>query len=471
MNNGYQLIPCLALIASIFAPLRVGAEPLSLDAFLADVKAKNPAVRAARERGDAASSKVAPAGAPEDPFFAVGPDGISSNRGGPELIRYQLSQSVPVPGRLGARATGASERAAAAAADAETIGRATLVLAKQTFYRTLHNQEALALNADLAHLVDDAVESGRARYQTGSVAHHEWLLAKADLAILEAERVRLENERAVLRIELNELRGASSLTPIDRVEASLEPEPSTVPAAAPLTDSPEKRALEAAIRAAEADRRLASLAVLPDFVVQGMLEDPRDEMERNMWGVMVGFTVPLFWPRKQRELVVAADHELRAAEADAAALGNRLAAEETAARAELENAHRTVALYETSVLPATSLAFESARSGYALGRVGLRDLIDVARARRTQQLELLDAKIDVVLARTRLENLLSAPPVLRLAPATPTLFGAGMGSGGAMSSSMSPSSAVRVGSGIGTGAARGSRGVAPTSSAGGMKGM
>jgi len=81
------------------------------------------------------------------------------------------------------------------------------------------------------------------------------------------------------------------------------------------------------------------------------------------------------------------------------------------------------------------------------------------------------AKIDVVLARTRLENLLSAPPVLRLAPATPTLFGAGMGSGGAMSSSMSQSSAVRVGSGIGTRAARGSRGEAPTSSSGGMKGM
>ena len=466
-----RLLAAIAVVA--LAPKGTLAEPLALDRFLADVEAKNPGIRAAREHGAALSSRVRPAGAPEDPFFAAGPDGISSDNSGAELIRYQLSQTLPIPGRLGARTAAAEERATAAAADAQTVTRTTVVVATQAFYRAFHNQRALELNDDLARFVDDAIQSGRSRYRTGSAVHHEWLLAKADLAILATERVRLENEATVLRAELNELRGSAPDTPIDSLVASFErPDDSAPPSGEAASASPEQRSLDATVRAAQADRKLASLAVVPDVVVQGMLEDPRDSMESKMWGVMVGVTVPVYWPWKQRDLVTAAERELHAAEANAAALANRLAAEEATARAALHNAHRTVELYDKSVIPATELALQSARSGYAVGNVGLRDLIDVARVRRTQQLELLDAKIDVVLARTRLENLLSAPPVLRLAPSTPTLFGAGMSGGAPMSPSMSEPSTIRMGGGIGLGAARGSGADSgEPASGGGMKGM
>jgi outer membrane protein TolC len=435
---------------------------LDLRTYLADVEAASPAIIAARRRAEATARRVTPAGSPSDPFLAIGPDDIPTSGGSPGLIRYQLSQAIPFPGKLGAAARGAADRADAAAADAETITREVRVSAVQAFYRAFHNQRSIELVGDLRRLVDEAVSSGKARYETGSPNHHEWLLARADLGVLDTERERLDTARIALRAELNELRNRAADTQLGELRADelFQPGPAAPDLIAETPASPEIRSLDALLQAIEADRRAARLAYLPDFVVQGMAEQPRGtgmEESESMWGAMVGINLPVFWRWKQDELVAAAEREREAAIAERQALENRLRAEQMTARRELETAKQVVELYEKNVIPLTDLAFDSARMGYALGRVSLSDLIAAARARRTQQLELLAARIDVALARTRLENPLSSPPVLRLAPSTPTLFGTGMG--GTMAPAMpagTAPSAVRFGSGMGLGAGRGS---------------
>lgn len=468
-------------IALLGAALRPGGAAeldhafLDLRAYLAEVEAASPAIVAARRRAEATERRAGPAGVPSDPFVAVGPDGIPTSGGSPGLMRYQLSQAIPFPGKLGAAARGAAERGRAAAADAETIEREVRVSAVQTFYRAFHNQRAIDLVDDLRRLVDEAVASGKARYETGSPNHHEWLLARAELGVLDTERARLESARVALRAELNELRNRPPDMPFGqlRAEDPFEADRGEPDAPGEGPASPELRSLDAVLQATDADRQAARLAYLPDFVFQGMAEQPRGSMAEGepMWGAMVGINLPIFWRWKQDELLAAAEREREAALAERQSLENRLRAEEVTARRELETTKQVVDLYEKSVLPLTDLALDSARTGYALGRVSLSDLIAAARIRRTQQLELLAARIDVVLARTRIENLLSSPPVLRLAPATPTLFGAAMG--GAMPPAMSAGtapSAVRLGRGMGLGAGRGapSSKAAATTSMGGM---
>jgi outer membrane protein TolC len=443
-----------------------GAEDaLDLAAYLTEVRARNPVLESARARVAALEHRERPARAWDDPFVAVGPDGFAEEGGGgAEMVRYQISQTVPFPGKRGARGDAAAERAGSAAADAETLERQLVVAATQTFYRLLHAQRALELNRELTDLVADAEASGKARYRTGDAAHHQWLLAKAELGVLATERVRLEGDATGLQAEINELRNRPSDAPLGRLVADLPT--ASLPVESPSPgESSESQSLDALVRAAEADHRFALLAPLPDLVVQGMVEDPRHGMEERRYGVMFGVTIPLYWPSKQRELLAAADRERDAAISEKEALENRLAAELARARAELATAHRALELYERDVVPATEMALESARSGYAVGRVLLTDLVTVARARRGQALEQLAAQIDVALARLRIEELLSTPAVLRLAPATPTLFGTGMGGSmraGAMRAGMAGPTAIRVGSGMGLGAARGMAGQGDT---------
>jgi outer membrane protein, heavy metal efflux system len=430
-------------------------------------------------RAEARAGRVDPAGTLDDPFFAAGPDEIPFEGGsGARVIRYQLSQSIPFPGKLGARADAAGARARAAEADAATVERELVVVATQTFYRALYNQRALELNRELAKLVGEATESGRARYRVGAPNHHEWLLARAELAVLESEHVRLEEQQAALHAVLNELRDAPPDTRIERLPADLPPADvsSTSPPSddGAMSESPELESLDAVVRAADAEQRAAELAYLPDFVVQGMAEQPRHAGdEETMWGVMVGISVPIFWWRKQDDLLASVNHERQAALAERRTIENRLAAERVEATAQLESARRTAELYEQSVLPLTRLALDSARSGYAVGRVPLGELISTARAHRTQDLEYLAARIDIELARTRERELLSSPPVLQLAPATPTLFGGGMGAvpvgmGGGMGGGPS---AISIGRGIGLGQGRGVQPPEPGSGKRSMGGM
>jgi outer membrane protein TolC len=447
----------LAVLLSAAGP-SLAEESLDLDGYLEQVRTANPALVAARERAAGSAHRVLPARAWDDPFLAIGPDGIAEGGGGPELLRYQVSQSIPFPGKRSARGVAAEERSQSAAADVETVERQVIVAATQTFYRALYTERALELNRELTLLVDEAAASGKARYRTGEGAHHEWLLAKAELGVFATERVRLESDVVGLRAELNELRDRPADASFGALVAELAVGGDDGVFAS-IPESPEIRSLASVARATEAERRGAALAPLPDLVVQGMLEDPRDPMEDRMWGVMFGISIPLFWPWKQRELLFAAERERDAALAEKKTIENRLGAELARARAELTAARRTVALYEADVLPATEMALAAARSGYVVGRVSLSDLVGVARARRTQALEHLAARIDFALAHTRIEELLSAPPVLRLAPAAPTLFGTGMAAGG-MRGGMAPQTAIRVGRGMGLGAARGTGGAA-----------
>lgn len=446
---------CCALLA--LARSSGAGDALDLPTYLAEVRERNPVIQSARARAAALEHRERPARSWDDPFVAIGPDGFAEGRGGAEMVRYQISQTVPFPGKRGARGDAASERAASAEADAETLERQLVIAATQTFYRLLHAQRALELNRELTDLVADAEASGKARYRTGDAAHHQWLLAKAELGVLATEHVRLEGDAMGLRAEINELRDRPPDAPLEKLAADLPT--ASLPVEGPSPgESSESQSLDAIVRAAEADRRTALLAPLPDLVVQGMVEDPRHGMEERRWGVMFGVTIPLYWPSKQRELLAAAERERDAALSEQQALENRLAAELARARAELATAHRALELYERDVVPATEMALESARSGYAVGRVLLTDLVAVARARREQALEQLAVRIDVALARLRIEELLSTPAVLRLAPATPTLFGTGMGGSmraGGMRAGMAGPTAIRVGSGMGLGAARG----------------
>jgi hypothetical protein len=124
-------------------------------------------------------------------------------------------------------------------------------------------------------------------------------------------------------------------------------------------------------------------------------------------------------------------------------LRNRLRTEIVNARQALTSARQMVALYEHEVLPSTQSALANAQSGYQARRMELAKYLSILRIQKTQQLELIAARIDVQLAKTRLRELLSTPPLLQLAPSRPTVFG-----GGDMGGGMQSSDAVSMGSGM-----------------------
>lgn len=429
------------------------AESLTLAEFLSQVRKANPTLGAVRARAEALSHRVGPVSTLDDPFVAVGVDEIPFGGGEGSVIRYQLSQTIPFPGKLGARGDAAQSRADAAAADSETVGRSLTVIATQAYYRTYFNHKALTLNEESRRYIQETIESTKARYKTGDASHHEWLLGKVELGVLEAEKLRLGREQKALHALLNELRNQLPDAAITLTEVRFDSAGDVESDARKLLPrQPELRASEKSSESAQADERAAKLSYAPDFVVQGMAMQPRsmDMGQPSNWGFMVGINLPIFFWRKQSEQVSAAVADREAAVAEKRSLENRLNTEIVDAREQLKTARDVVALYKKDVIPMTEIATRNARSGYAARRLPLTQLLETLRVERVQSLELTAAQIDVELAKTRLENLLSSPPLMRLAPARPTVFGGGVGMGQMGMQGMSPgtSGTVNMGSGM-----------------------
>lgn len=454
----------------------VSANPLSLFEFLSQVRNANPSIEAAKLRALALKHRIRPSATWDDPFIAAGIDEKPFDGGEGEVRRYQISQTIPFPGKIGARAEIAEKVAEASNYDALTRGRQIEVIATQAFLQAGFNKEAIRLNQNIQKIIQETTASAKARYKTGGSTHHEWLLAKLELAVLKVEAMRLERTRVSLNALLNELRNLPPETPIEIDHAGPiqhEVDPSKI--ISNITDQPELKAWSAQKSSASSELKLVKLSYAPDFVIQGMAMEStmnsRNMGGQSTWGVMIGVTVPLYFWRKQSELVSSARKDLMAVEAGKRALLNRLNSEIAEAQEQFKTSIDVVALYKKDVIPLTELAVKNARSAYAAKTLSLAALLDALRSKKTQELEMLAAKMDVYLAKIRMQELLSSPPVMRFAPSRPTLFG---GMGGAMNmidTSMEGSATINMGEGMSRPTRSQNLNQAPDQSMNGMGGM
>lgn len=429
-----RAISFLALLF-IFAWPALRAQALTLEEYLGEVRAANVSVRSSRLKAEALERRVRPESTWDDPFIAAGLDEIPFDGASESVIRrYQISQSVPFPGKLSAKARAAESRAQAAVGDAETVSREISINATQTFYRVYFLEKAIALNNRLKESLGETVGSAKARYRSGDRNHHDWLLARSELAILEIDGLKLQREKRAIDATFNELRNQAPTSIVGSLSVDLNSKNQENEVDPDLGSQPELKSLRSMIRISEAERDFAKLSYFPDFVFQGMMMQPNSEMgemtKKSTWGFMIGMNLPLFFWRKQSDLIASTNLNREATVLEERALSNRLNTEVVDAGNQLKTARDIVKLYQETVIPTTKMAAASARTGYSSRKLPLTQLTEVLRAERTQSLELLAAQIDVELAKVRLKEILSSPPLLRLAPSRPTLFGSGgMGTG------------------------------------------
>ena len=443
------------------------AKALTFDEFISEVKSSNPSILATKFHALAEANRIDPNQSFDDPFFAFGVDQVpTSGADSTSMNRYQISQSISFPGKLSARGKIAKNRATSAQADSETTLRQTIVFATQSYYKAIFIKHSLELNQKIKSLLEETIESTKTRYKTGGQSHHEWLSGKLEMSILGVERLRLHREQKSSQALLNELRNQKANVPIEIVETIFKDNGESI--TPDLNAQPELKAALAQASTADSEARFAKLSYFPDFTFQGMLEQPRNPMmdQSNSWGVMVGVSLPIFFLQKQSELLAAANNERESALAEKTIIQNRLNTEITNATEQLGSARDILKLYMNEVLPMTELALKNAQTTYSANRAPLSQLIETLKAKRTQEIELLGAQIDVELAKLRLREVLTSPPTMRFAPFRPTLFG-----GQNMGDNMESSGTLNMGRGLSGPTRKAEKSGAPSGSNKNMGGM
>lgn len=430
MKNGFALVLFAMLGPTGF--VRGAGAGLGLGDFLAQVGKENPAILAASERAGAFEKRAQAVGWWDDPVIAAGPDDVPRNSMAPDqrVTRWQANASVPFPGKLTQQERAATARARGARQGVEALRRSLTIFAAQVYFQWQANQKALTVTSSNLTLLEALAASARASYESGGSSHHAALLAASEASWLKISRIRALRESRTLLARMNVLRGrepGSELAP-----EIWEPGPGPAPLFPTLEQSlalqPELLAASNAESAAAAEKTLATLALLPDFMVQVMGMEPSDPMMSPTWGLMAGVNVPLFWPWKQGRLAASAGSEARAASLDQASLKLQLTLEWEDAQRGLASSAEAADIYRKSLLPTGRQLLESSRADYVARRGPMEAVISASRSLLQQELEAFEADADLAMAEIRLSNLLAFPPLMKLAPSAPT-FGAAMPSG------------------------------------------
>ena len=363
-------------------------EPLSPEAFTEAVMTRNASLEAMRQAVVAATARIRPAGALEDPMLSVSaaPRTFGSAAGAQGDI--EVSQALPWWGTLDARTQVARAEAEAATHDVDALRLRVAALGRGAFSDWVFVHRALEINAANQALLGELRNIARVRYTTGQAPQGDVLQAEVQRTMLRQQRFELERQRTVIQARMNAL--------LDRRPQETMPEPAGLPEVTNLPAEerlaeralthPQLRELQAEESAAQAREHLEEKERFPKFGVSvgynNMWSDPTQRP-------MVGLSMTL--PIDQEKYRAAIDAAHAQARRSASALEDQQAAvlaDLAAAYASTREAAQSLALYRNELVPLARTTLEVARSEYGSGRGDFLNVLTAEQHRLDTELGL-----------------------------------------------------------------------------------
>lgn len=356
-------------------------EPIfTLEEALGQAQKANPEILVAKKQWEEAQAKILAVRTWPDPQLGV-------EQWGKNETWYDISQTVPFPGKLSLRAEAQAHEARRQQKLYEAKEREILQRVKAAYYGYFLARRQVEIFQESVNLLKHFAAVAESRYAVNQASQMDLLKAQVEYSKSLNALVTLGQEKEVAAADLNALLNRVPDAPLGK------PTEPALPALEWTYANLEKIALEnrPELHAAQhhVDHMNAELSatrsdLLPDTMVQYSRRTLKDAPDDNI--VMVKFNVPLwFW--RQGSLIKAAQKAKEGAEAE-------LQSQETMTRAELKSmlvktqtAQRLVELYRTSVIPQSQASLKAASAGYEGGTAGFLDLLDGHRSWLEFQME------------------------------------------------------------------------------------
>ena len=305
--------------AILAVPSTASEQPV--DYFVSVALAGHPKIRAARSRVAAASNVIPQARALPDPKFnnTFWPiqDQALQTAGGRVGHQFQLSQGVPWPEKLRAKAAIASREVQMAQAEVDRIEREITEAVRLAYYEVWFATRAIAIIKESRALVDDLTKVAEARYKSGG-SQQDVLRAQLEADRLDDQLVGLRKQKEQAQADLAALlQQPVSLMPETQDDIGLRNVPEQLEELLGLAEqcSPELRAIAWEIQRDREKQRLACLQKYPDFQLglnYSIISDDNNVISpvangHDNLSFVVGVTLPI-WREKINAGIREASH-------------------------------------------------------------------------------------------------------------------------------------------------------------------
>ena len=365
---------------------------LNLADVLAEVRERNPDLKAAAAVSLAYKSRIKQAYLLKDPVIEFErmytPSGMNFLGDAGEK-NISVSQEIDNPYKLLLRRDIAKEEHAFYSSLYEAKERELTAKAKALFYEYYMASKAELIYNETVDILRGFSKIAEAKYSVGTASQSDAIKAQVELSKTLNLLVTVRQEKETAKAMLNALMDRDTLSPL--------PEPVELEPSQPGADYEKLRAgafisnpgLKAyTLKVSQAGRRLtlSKAEYLPDFMLLYRKRKAPGVDMNNTYDVSLGLTVPL-WFSKQRAMVKEADAEREMARAEYKAARNELAADLREADIKARSSLRLVDLYRGSVIPQAEEALKISQSGYQAEKADFMDLLDAQRT-------LLDFRMD-----------------------------------------------------------------------------
>jgi outer membrane protein, heavy metal efflux system len=397
---------------------------LSLAEVTVAVSERNPAIREALRRWDAAKQHVIQEGAWDDLKFSGTAKARRYVDVPPNAFTDQMlsvEQAIPISGKNRVRAQIAAAGAITAFEQVRRQQLDVLSKARSAYFRLANASAQIELNRKNYQSLTQIAEIGRSRYEVGTQTATDVLMSETEAAKLLEVRRDLERNVASEQSQLNVLMNRDAFAPLavrdDIAVVDQEFSTATLRSAA-LSNRPEIRAARARIAAGEATLRLAHRAWIPDPSVKVEGQRYNDAAE-SLSEVDAGISFSLPWgnPRKYSAGVTEARANLAAAQAALERTETEAIGSLRDALQKVTTAHHHVELFRDKLVPQTRQIFQASQLAYESGKASFAEWIAVQRTLRDTEAEARMHLTDYQVALAELESVVGAD--LHIFPSTP----------------------------------------------------
>lgn len=400
----------VALVASLLTrPVRAEAPlptPLTIEDVARLARDQRPEVSAARARANAARQRPAIVGALDDPMLMPSVEAPFMLDGVATSLTFE--QDFPLSPVLSRRADAARAEARGLARQSEQSELDVVFEATTAFHMLWERREHARILETQTGLARQIVAAATARYSAGAGSQTEVLRAEAELARLEAERKSLLRTVAAAEAMLAAALGAEVATAIPELVAPDAERLAEAPAGddAQLVEGlPQVLAGDEEIRRWKAEVGAMRAMYTPMARLQtGPVYT--NEMGGG-WMLMFGVSLPI-WTGKLDAGVEEARAMVEMAKADREAMRRMAAAELAQARHLVAAAHERYQALVGDVLPRMRGATDAALASYASGQAPQATVLEATQTLWSLEREAVMARMELGLARARLDRAIGA---------------------------------------------------------------
>lgn len=415
-------LPTAALTTLLLlgAPARALAQEslpgASVEPLLTLAREHNPDYASMRFEAQAATERIAPAGALMDPKFSVEwmdvtKDGSRSPTLWPNDVgstKYTLMQDLPWFGKRDLKKNIATQEARASQGKVQGTWAELAARVKTTHAQRYYLHHTKKLTLELLDLTTRLANVAQVRYAGGLAMQQDAIRAQLEQTAMQTELVELQGETRQVDARLNAMLARATNAPLATPER-LRPVPiaATLDADALMArvqqGNPQLFTEASRIKSAELGRDLSLKNRYPDFT----LSIAPTQMERRIreWSLMLTVNIPLQQASRRAE-EREAQAMLSAAQSRRDATANQVLSDLAENLAGLDAAQRTEQLARSSQLPQAELTFQAALAGYENGKLDFATLLDAQRQVRQARQAQLKAQLEAQMRLAEIEKLL-----------------------------------------------------------------